>query len=89
MYAIHVKEPGGETESYVLGTAARTPKSAVQLMFTRAEEFVEEQAEVDAEAAEDYIIEAHGELSVVVYDSASENHKVVIIFEAAPISEVV
>lgn len=89
MYAIHVKEPGGETESYVLGTAARTPKSAVQLMFARAEEYVTEQIEIDAEAAEDYIIEAHGELGVVVYDSASENHRVVILFEAEPITEVV
>ena len=89
MYVILVREPGGEPESYILGTAASTPKSAVQLMFSRAEEFVAEQAEVDAEAAEDYTIESHGELGVIVYDSASEKHNVVIAFEASAIAEVV
>lgn len=89
MYAILVNEPGGTTKSFILGTAASTPKAAVQLMFSRAEEWISEQLELEVEGAEDYNIEAHDQLNVIVYDSASENHSVVLLLEATAIAEVV
>lgn len=89
MYAILVNEPGGETKSFILGTAASTPKAAIQLMFTRAEEFISEQLELETEGAEDYIIEAHDQMNVIVYDSACEDHSVVLLLEATAITEVV
>lgn len=89
MYAILVNEPGGETKSFILGTGARTPKAAIQLMFSRAEEYISEQLELENAAAEDCIIEAHDELNVVVYDSACDDHSIVLLLEATYIAEVV
>lgn len=88
MYAILVKEPGGETESFILGTAASTPKAAINLMFTRAEEFISEQLEVNAEVAEDYTIETRDHLLVVVFNPA-DNNKLIMVLEATAIDEVV
>ena len=88
MYAILVKEPGAENETYVLSTGASTPKAAVQLMFSRAEEFISEKLELEVEGAEDYTIEAHDQLNCVVYNSACEDHSIVLMLEATAITEV-
>lgn len=88
MYAILVKEPGGETESFILGTAASTPKAAIQLMFSRAEEYISEQLELGTEGAEDYTIETRDHFIVVVLTAADVRQPVVISFEATAITEV-
>lgn len=88
MYAILVKEPGAETDTYVLPTGASTPKAAVQLMFSRAEEYISEKLELEVEGAEDYIIEAHDQLNCVVYNSACDDHSIVLMLEATAITEV-
>lgn len=88
MYVILVNEPGAETESFVLPTGASTPKAAVRLMFSRAEEYISEQLELGAEGAEDYSIKALDPLSVAVLNT-NEDQPVVISFEATSIVEVV
>lgn len=89
MYAILVNEPGAETESFVLPTGAGTPKAAVQLMFSRAEEYVSEKLELGTEGAEDYTIKALDHLIVAVTNTADEDQPVLISFEATHITEVV
>ena len=88
MYAILVNEPGAETESFVLPTGASTPKAAIQLMFSRAEEYISEQLELGTEGAEDYKIEATGHFTVVVLDTQVDT-VVKMTLEATAISEVV
>lgn len=89
MYAILVNEPGAETKSYVLPTGASTPKAAVQLMFSRAEEYISEQLELGTEGAEDYKIEAVDHFTVVVRDLIDGEQSIRLQLEATPIAEVV
>lgn len=86
MYAILVEEPGGEPSSYILPTGARTSESAMRLMSSRAEEFIDEQMEQE-DQAEDYTITAHDDLlSVDVRDS---HGNVAIEFTATALDQVV
>ena len=59
MYAILVREPGGDVSSYALSTGASTSETAMTLMRQRADEFIEEQHEQGS--TEDYTIVAHPE----------------------------
>lgn len=82
MYAILVNEPGAEVSSYILPTGVSTPKEAVELMSSRAEEFISEQLELGVDAAEDYIIDV-SDLAVVVCDPNATGQPVRISFEAS------
>ncbi|MND74402.1 hypothetical protein D3C80_659930 [compost metagenome] len=86
MYAIHVEEPGGEPSSYILPTGARTSESAMQLMSHRAEEYVDEQLEMDQ--AEDYTI-VPGNLTVGVIRIVGDTPETVIKFTATALDQVV
>lgn len=89
MYAILVKEPGAETETYVLPTGASTPKSATELMFSRAEEYISEKLELNVEGAEDYLAARKDHLIVEVFDTTKPGNAPLISFEATAIAEVV
>lgn len=83
MYAILVNEPGGAETSYILPTGAHTLKRALELMFSRAEEFHSEMLESGAPGAEDYIIKPHSHSTVDVIDpTREEGEQVVISFTA-------
>lgn len=90
MYAILVKEPGAaDVEDYVLPTGASTSESAMQLMSSRAEEYVDEQLEQSP--TEDYTIERDPEaLQVVVsFNSTTYGPMTSVTFTAVAIDEVV
>jgi len=82
MYAILVNEPGADVSSYILPTGVSTPKEAVELMSSRAEEFISEQLELNVEGAEDYIIDVN-DFVVLVNDPNDNDQPVRISFEAS------
>ncbi|MNC05581.1 hypothetical protein D3C75_530690 [compost metagenome] len=89
MYAILVKEPGAETESFILSTGASTSESAMKLMSSRAEEYVDEQLEQSP--TEDYTITPNPEsLEVVVcFVSKTYGPTTSMVLTAVAIDEVV
>lgn len=88
MYAILVDEPGGEPSSYILPTGARTSESAMQLMSHRAEEYVDEQLEMDP--TEDYTIVPSAEhLKISVVRIVGDAPETAISFMAQCIDQVV
>lgn len=90
MYAILVKEPGvGGCKDYILPTGASTSESAMQLMSSRAEEFVDEQLEQSP--TEDYTIERDPESLQVTVFFNSRDHGAMFAasFTASAIDEVV
>lgn len=91
MFAILVTEPSSETPSYVLGTGARTLQSAIALMSSRAEEFISELLEAEADEARDYTIvqSADAIISVTTDCPVGTDDPVLISFEAVAITEVV
>ncbi|MNK84725.1 hypothetical protein D3C87_1045840 [compost metagenome] len=88
MYAILVNEPGAEIESFVLSTGASTSESAMQLMSSRAEEYVDEQLE--QEPTEDYTVQQDSEsLSVIVMYNGEDDPGAVLKLYAVAIDKVV
>lgn len=85
MYAILVNEPGAEVTTYILPIGVSTPKEAVQLMFSRAEEFISEKLELGTDGAEDYAIQAIDHFRVVVTDPLDEELSIRISFEATQV----
>lgn len=85
MYAILVEEPGSEAaKAFILADAASSSQSAMTLMQSRAEEYVDEHWE--AGVTEDYNIADDAEALVVTVDLGG---MAVITFTASAIDQVI